>query len=39
MIVPAKERTRVLVVAGIALFFSVPVWFNYLAVLPLVVKE
>ena len=38
MIVPAKERTRVLVVAGIALFF-VPVWFNYSAVLPLVVEE
>ena len=39
MIVPAKERTRVLVVAGIALFFSVLVWFNYSAVLPLVVEE
>ena len=39
MVVPAKERTRVLVVAGIALFFSVLVWFNYSAVLPLVVEE
>ena len=38
MIVPAEERTRVLIVAGIALFF-VLVWFNYSAVLPLVVEE
>ncbi|PSP41621.1 MFS transporter [Halobacteriales archaeon QH_10_70_21] len=39
MIAPAKERTRVLIVAAIALFFSVLVWFNYSAVLPLVVEE
>jgi MFS family permease len=39
MIVPAKERTRVLIVAAIALFFSVLVWFNYSAVLPLIVEE
>ena len=39
MVVPAKERTRVLVVAGIALVLSVLVWFNYSAVLPLVVEE
>jgi MFS family permease len=39
MIAPRKERTRVLIVAAIALFFSVLVWFNYSAVLPLVVEE
>jgi len=39
MIVPAKERTRVLIVAAVALFFSVLVWFNYSAVLPLIVEE
>jgi MFS family permease len=39
MIAPAKERTRVLIVAAIALFFSVLVWFNYSAVLPLVIEE
>ena len=39
MLVPAKERTRVLIVAAIALFFSVLVWFNYSAVLPLVIEE
>lgn len=39
MITPAKERTRVLIVAAIALFFSVLVWFNYSAVLPLIVEE
>jgi len=39
MIVPEKERTRVLIVAAIALFFSVVVWFNYSAVLPLIVEE
>ena len=36
---PGKEPTRVLIVAAIALFFSVLVWFNYSAVLPLVVEE
>ena len=39
MISPEKERTRVLIVAAIALFFSVLVWFNYSAVLPLVIEE
>lgn len=34
-----KERRRVLVVASLALFLSVLVWFNYSAVLPLIVEE
>lgn len=34
-----RERRRVLVVASTALFFSVLVWFNYSAVLPLAVEE
>lgn len=34
-----RERRRVLVVTSVALFFSVLVWFNYSAVLPLVVAE
>jgi len=39
MTLPEKERTRVLVVTATALFFSVLVWFNYSAVLPLIVEE
>lgn len=34
-----QERRRVLVVTSVALFFSVLVWFNYSAVLPLIVEE
>ncbi|MEF8791577.1 MAG: MFS transporter [Haloarculaceae archaeon] len=34
-----RPRTRMLVVASAALFLSVLVWFNYSAVLPLVVEE
>ncbi|MCQ4332238.1 MFS transporter [Natronomonas sp. F2-12] len=34
-----RERRRVLGVTAAALFFSVLVWFNYSAVLPLVVEE
>lgn len=34
-----RERRRVLVVTSIALFFPVLVWFNYSAVLPLIVAE
>ncbi len=34
-----RERRRVLAVTSTALFFSVLVWFNYSAVLPLVVEE
>jgi MFS family permease len=34
-----RERRRVLAVTATALFFSVLVWFNYSAVLPLVVEE
>ncbi|TMT87206.1 MFS transporter [Haloterrigena sp. H1] len=34
-----QERRRVLVVTSIALFLSVLVWFNYSAVLPLIVEE
>ena len=34
-----QERRRALVVTSIALFFSVLVWFNYSAVLPLIVAE
>lgn len=34
-----QERRRILVVTSITLFFSVLVWFNYSAVLPLVVEE
>ena len=33
-----QERRRVLIVASIALFFSVLVWFNYSAVLPRIVE-
>jgi len=34
-----RERRRVLVVTSVSLFFSVLVWFNYSAVLPLVIEE
>lgn len=34
-----QERRRVLVVTSVALFLSVLVWFNYSAVLPLIVEE
>lgn len=34
-----RERQRVLVVASLSLFVSVLVWFNYSAVLPLIVDE
>ena len=34
-----RERRRVLVVISAALFVSVLVWFNYSAVLPLIVEE
>lgn len=34
-----RERRRVLVVTSVSLFFSVLVWFNYSAVLPLIVEE
>lgn len=34
-----RERRRVLVVTATGLFFSVLVWFNYSAVLPLIVEE
>ncbi|MFT4947955.1 MAG: hypothetical protein ACI9CA_000073 [Natronomonas sp.] len=34
-----RERRRLLVVTSTALFLSVLVWFNYPAVLPLVVEE
>jgi len=34
-----RERQRVLVVIAVVLFFSVLVWFNYSAVLPLLVEE
>ena len=34
-----RERRRVLAVTSVALFFSVLVWFNYSAVLPMVVAE
>ena len=35
----SRTRTRMLAVACVALFLSVLVWFNYSAVLPLVVEE
>lgn len=35
----APERTRTLAVTSVALFLSVLVWFNYSAVLPLIVEE
>lgn len=34
-----RERRQVLVTTAVALFFSVLVWFNYSAVLPLIVDE
>ena len=34
-----RKRRRVLVVTSVTLFFSVLVWFNYSAVLPLIVEE
>ena len=34
-----RERQRVLVVTAVVLFFSVLVWFNYSAVLPIIVEE
>lgn len=34
-----KERRQVLVMTSVTLFFSVLVWFNYSAVLPLIVEE
>lgn len=34
-----KPRTRALVVASLSLFLSILVWFNYSAVLPLIVEE
>lgn len=34
-----QERKQVLAVTSVALFFSVLVWFNYSAVLPLIVEE
>ncbi|ELY62208.1 MFS transporter [Natronolimnohabitans innermongolicus] len=34
-----RERQQVLIVASTSLFFSVLVWFNYSAVLPLIVEE
>jgi len=34
-----RERRRVLVVASLAVFFSALVWFNYSAVIPLIVME
>lgn len=34
-----EERRRVLIVTSVSLFFSVLVWFNYSAVLPLIVEE
>lgn len=39
MLLTMRERRRVLVVASIALFFSVLVWFNYSAVFPLIVEK
>ena len=34
-----RERQRILSIISLALFFSVLVWFNYSAVLPLIVEE
>lgn len=34
-----RDRTRMLVVVSVGLFMSVLVWFNYAAVLPLIVEE
>ena len=34
-----QSRTRALIVASVALFLSILVWFNYSAVLPLIVDE
>jgi MFS family permease len=34
-----RQRRQVLLVTSVALFFSVLVWFNYSAVLPLIVEE
>lgn len=34
-----RERKRILSIVSLALFFSVLVWFNYSAVLPLIVEE
>jgi MFS family permease len=36
---PLRERQRILIVVSLALFSSVLVWFNYSAVLPLIVDE